>query len=173
MGFNDQFALPIILSRMSEMGSKADITPRSASCLLYLRKQTSIRATDMSALCPQRTSAACSTPMLNHGLAGGSKRFTNGVWRSAPRGYDQKMTSQNVHANAKRLVKALIDRANLDAPDGRINQVAAQTGLKENEIGPAIKYAKAQGWFQPTKIGNLKRGGWLSVTPAGKAAVES
>jgi hypothetical protein len=104
---------------------------------------------------------------------GECKRFANGLWRSAPRGYDQKMTSQNVHANAKRLVKALIDRANLDAPDGRINQVAAQTGLKENEIGPAIKYAKAQGWFQPTKIGNLKRGGWLSVTPAGKAAVES
>jgi hypothetical protein len=107
------------------------------------------------------------------GTVGECKRFANGLWRSAPRGYNQKMTSQNVHANAKRLVKALIDRANLDAPDGRINQVAAQTGLKENEIGPAIKYAKAQGWFQPTKIGNLKRGGWLSVTPAGKAAVES
>jgi hypothetical protein len=106
-------------------------------------------------------------------MVGECKRFANGLWRSAPSGYDQKMTSQNVHDNAKRLVKALIDRANLDAPDGRINQVAAQTGLKENEIGPAIKYAKAQGWFQPTKIGNLKRGGWLSVTPAGKAAVES
>jgi hypothetical protein len=104
---------------------------------------------------------------------GECKRFANGLWRSVPSGYDQKMTSQNVHANAKRLVKASIDRAKLDAPDGRINQVAAQTGLKENEIGPAIKYAKAQGWFQPTKIGNLKRGGWLSVTPAGKAAVES
>ena len=107
------------------------------------------------------------------GTVGECKRFANGLWRSAPSGYDQKMTSQNVHDNAKRLVKALMDRANLDAPDGRINQVAAQTGLKENEIGPAIKYAKAQGWFQPTKIGNLKRGGWLSVTPAGKAAVES
>ena len=61
------------------------------------------------------------------------------------------MTSQNVHDNAKQLVKALIDRANLDAPDGRINQVAAQTGLKENEIGPAIKYAKARGGFSLPK----------------------
>ena len=125
--------------------------------------------------------------MMDHGLASratetGSQHGNGGENASGlltdfgvrlRAGYDQKMTSQNVHANAKRLVKALIDRANLDAPDGRINQVAAQTGLKENEIGPAIKYAKAQGWFQPTKIGNLKRGGWLSVTPAGKAAVES
>ena len=62
-----------------------------------------------------------------HGNGGSCKR--NGLWRSAPSGYDQKMTSQNVHDNAKRLVKALIDRANLDAPDGRINQVEAQTGL--------------------------------------------
>jgi hypothetical protein len=48
-----------------------------------------------------------------HGNGGSCKR--NGLWRSAPSGYNQKMTSQNVHANAKRLVKALIDRANLDA----------------------------------------------------------
>jgi hypothetical protein len=147
-------------------------------CPLYRRKRTFLGCGTMSAKGRKRTSAACGPqePLKlarSTGTVGECKRFANGLWRSAPRGYDQKMTSQNVHANAKRLVKALIDRANLDAPDGRINQVAAQTGLKENEIGPAIKYAKAQGWFQPTKIGNLKRGGWLSVTPAGKAAVES
>ena len=81
------------------------------------------------------------------------------------------MIGRNVDANAKRLVKALIDRANSVAPVGRINQVAAQTGLKENEIGPAIKYAKAQGWFEASKMGHTKD--WLSVTPAGNAAVKS
>jgi hypothetical protein len=81
------------------------------------------------------------------------------------------MAGQNVRANAKILVKALIDRGNPVAPDNRINQVAAQTGLEENEIRPAIKYAKAQGWFEASKMGHTKD--WLSVTPAGKAAVES
>jgi hypothetical protein len=50
-----------------EMGQKR--TSRHVRFMLYLRKQTSIRATDMSALCQQRTSAACSTPMMDHGLA--------------------------------------------------------------------------------------------------------
>ena len=50
-----------------EMGQKR--TSRHVRFMLYLRKQTSIRATDMSALCQQRTSAPCSTPMMDHGLA--------------------------------------------------------------------------------------------------------
>jgi hypothetical protein len=81
------------------------------------------------------------------------------------------MASQNAPANAKRLLKALIDRGNPVAPVGRISQVAAQTGLDEGEIRPAIAYAKAQGWLEDAKFGHTK--GWLSVTPGGKAAVKS
>ena len=81
------------------------------------------------------------------------------------------MASQNAPANAKRLLKALIDRANPVAPEGRINQVAADTGLKEDEIRPAIKYAKAQGWLEDAKFGHTR--GWLSITPGGKAAAKS
>ena len=44
-------------------------------------------------------------------------------------------------------------------------------GLDEREIRPAIAYAKAQGWFEEAKFGHTK--GWLSITPSGKAAVES
>jgi|307.fasta_scaffold243857_1 hypothetical protein len=91
--------------------------------------------------------------------------------RQGPRGYDEKMASQNAPANAKRLLKALIDRGNPVAPDGRISQVAAQTGLDEGEIRPAIAYAKAEGWLEDAKFGHTK--GWLSITPSGKAAVES
>ena len=79
------------------------------------------------------------------------------------------MASQDAPSNAKRLLKALIDRANPVAPEGRISQVAAAAGLKEGEIGPAIKYAKAQGWLEYAKFGHTK--GWLSITPGGKAAV--
>jgi 2-hydroxychromene-2-carboxylate isomerase len=81
------------------------------------------------------------------------------------------MARQNAPANAKRLLKALIDRGNTIAPDGRISQVAAQTGIDEREIRPAIAYAKAQGWFEVAEFGHTK--GWLSITPSGKAAVES
>jgi len=81
------------------------------------------------------------------------------------------MAIQNAPANAKRLLKALIDRANSIAPEGRVNQVAADTGLKEGEIRPAIKYAKAQGWLEEAKFGHTR--GWLSVTPSGKAAANS
>jgi 2-hydroxychromene-2-carboxylate isomerase len=81
------------------------------------------------------------------------------------------MPSQNAAANAKRLLKALIDRANPVAPDGRVSQVARDAGLDEGEIRPAIKYAKAQGWLEEAKFGHTR--GWLSITPAGKAAVES
>ena len=82
-----------------------------------------------------------------------------------------QMASQNAPANAKRLLKALIDRGNPVAPDGRIRQVAAQTGLDEGEIRPAIAYAKAQGWLEDAKFGHTK--GWLSITPSGKAALKS
>jgi len=81
------------------------------------------------------------------------------------------MASQNAPANAKRLLEALIDRANAVAPEGRVNQVAADAGLKEGEIPPAIKYAKAQGWLEEAKFGHTK--GWLSITPSGKAAAKS
>ena len=64
-----------------------------------------------------------------------------------------------------------MDRGNPVAPEGRINQVAAQTGLGEGEIRPAIAYAKAQGWLDHAKFGHTK--GWLSITPSGKAAVKS
>ena len=80
------------------------------------------------------------------------------------------MASQNAPANAKRLLKALIDRGNPIAPSGRISQVATQTGLAEREIRPAIAYAKAQGWLEEAKFGHTR--GWLSITPAGRAAVE-
>jgi hypothetical protein len=82
------------------------------------------------------------------------------------------MASQNAPANAKRLLKALIDRGNPVAPNEKISQVAAQMGLDEYEIRRAIKYAKAQGWFEVTKMGGSIKD-WLSITPAGKAAVES
>ena len=81
------------------------------------------------------------------------------------------MARENASANAKRLLKALIDRGNPVAPEGRISQVAAQTGLNEREIRPAIAYAKAQGWLKEAEFGHTK--GWLSITPDGRAAVES
>ena len=81
------------------------------------------------------------------------------------------MASQNAPVNAKQLLKALIDRANPVAPEGRINQVAADTGLKKDEIRAAIKYAKALGWLEDAKFGHTR--GWLSITPGGKAAAKS
>ncbi len=81
------------------------------------------------------------------------------------------MASQNAAANAKRILKALIDRENPIAPEGRIIQVAAAAGLKEGEIRTAIKYAKAQGWLEDAKFGHTR--GWLSITSRGKAATEA
>ena len=81
------------------------------------------------------------------------------------------MASQNTPADAKRLLKALIDRGNPIAPENRITQVAADMGLKEGEIRTALKYAKAQGWLEDAKFGHTK--GWLSITAGGKAAAES
>ena len=82
------------------------------------------------------------------------------------------MASQNTAANAKRLLQALIDRGNPVAPENRVTQVvAADMGLNESEIRAAIKYATAQGWLESAKFGHTK--GWLSITPAGKAAAES
>jgi 2-hydroxychromene-2-carboxylate isomerase len=81
------------------------------------------------------------------------------------------MVRQNAPANAKRLLRALIDRGNPVAPENRITQVAASMGLNDAEIRPAIKYAKAQGWLEDAKFGHTK--GWLSITAGGKAAAES
>jgi hypothetical protein len=44
-------------------------------------------------------------------------------------------------------------------------------GLSEREIRTAIKYAKAQGWLGVAQFGHTR--GWLSITPAGKAAAKS
>jgi hypothetical protein len=82
--------------------------------------------------------------------------------RQSRRHYND-VASQNAPANAKRL------RGNPVAPDSRISQVVADTGLDEREIRPAIAYAK--GWLEDAKFGHTK--GWLSITPGGKAAVES
>jgi DNA-binding transcriptional regulator PaaX len=81
------------------------------------------------------------------------------------------MASQNAPANAERLLRALIDRGNPVAPEGRITQVAAYMGLNEQEVRAAIKYARAQGWLEEAKFGHTK--GWLSITPLGKAAAKS
>jgi len=81
------------------------------------------------------------------------------------------MASKDAPVNAKRLLKALIDRGNPVAPDNRINQIAVDMGLDEGEIRPAIRYAKSQGWLEEAKFGHTR--GWLSITPVGKAAVES
>ena len=80
------------------------------------------------------------------------------------------MASQNTPADAKRLLKALIDRGNPVAPENRINLVAAEMGLNESETRTAIKYARAQGWLENAKFGHTK--GWLSITPGGRAVAE-
>jgi DNA-binding transcriptional regulator PaaX len=81
------------------------------------------------------------------------------------------MASQNVPANAKQLLEALIYRGNPVAPENRVSQVAAGIGLSEDEIRTAVKYAKAQGWLEVAQFGHTR--GWLSITPAGKAAAQS
>jgi hypothetical protein len=81
------------------------------------------------------------------------------------------MASQNTPENAKRLLEALIDRRNPVAPETRVSQVAADMGLTAGEIRIAIKYAKAQGWLAVAQSGHTS--GWLSITPAGKAAAQS
>ena len=81
------------------------------------------------------------------------------------------MASHDAPANAKRLLSALIDRANPVAPEGRVTQVAASMGLSEHETRAAIKYAKAQGWLEDAKFGHTR--GWLSITPGGKAAAKT
>jgi hypothetical protein len=81
------------------------------------------------------------------------------------------MASKDAPANAKRLLKALIGRGTPVAPDNRINLVAADVGLDDGEIRPAIRYAKSQGWLEEAKFGHTR--GWLSITPGGKAAAES
>jgi DNA-binding transcriptional regulator PaaX len=80
------------------------------------------------------------------------------------------MTGRNTPADAKRLLKALLDRGNPTAPENRITQVAAGMGLKEGETRAALKYAKAQGWLEDAKFGHTR--GWFSITPAGRAAAE-
>jgi DNA-binding transcriptional regulator PaaX len=80
------------------------------------------------------------------------------------------MASQNTAADAKRLLKALLARGNPTAPENRITQVAAGMGFNEGETRTALKYAKTQGWLENAKFGHTR--GWLSITPAGRAAAE-
>jgi hypothetical protein len=80
------------------------------------------------------------------------------------------MASRNTPADAKRLLKALLDRGNPTAPENRITQVAAGMGLNEGETRTVLKYAKAQGLLENAKFGHTR--GWLSITPAGRAAAE-
>jgi 2-hydroxychromene-2-carboxylate isomerase len=82
------------------------------------------------------------------------------------------LTMGDAPANTKRLLKALIDREVHVAPAEKISQVAAQIGLDEGKIRRAIACAKAQGWFEVTKMGGSIKD-WLSITPSGKAAVKS
>jgi hypothetical protein len=83
------------------------------------------------------------------------------------------MPSLNAPANAKLLLKALIDREHFDvSPDGKY-EAAAEVGIQEDEVRPAIEYCKAMEWLEVTKMGGDIKPGWLSVTAAGKAAVKS
>jgi hypothetical protein len=72
-----------------------------------------------------------------------------------PRGYNEKMTSQNAPANAKRLFKALVARgANLDEPmtDDRITDVAVQIGLEGDEFDSVLDYAGERGWLEDAEM---------------------
>ena len=80
------------------------------------------------------------------------------------------MASHNTPADAKRLLKALLDRGNPTAPENRITQVGAGIGIKEGDTRTALKYAKAHGWLEDAKFGHTR--GWLSITSAGRAAAE-
>jgi hypothetical protein len=77
------------------------------------------------------------------------------------------MASENTPDTAKRLVKALLDKENLNVPLGRIEELAAEIGLPKREVFAAIEYCKAEGWLEPTKMGGAIKWGWLSVTPSG------
>jgi DNA-binding transcriptional regulator PaaX len=81
------------------------------------------------------------------------------------------MASQNTATDAKRLLKALIDRGNLIAPENRITQVAVGMGFNESQSRSALKFAKAEGWLEIAQFGHTK--GWFSITPSGRAAAES
>jgi 2-hydroxychromene-2-carboxylate isomerase len=84
------------------------------------------------------------------------------------------MISQNALANATLLFKALAAReANLDEPipNIRITSVAVQIGLDGDELDSAIDYAADEGWFEDAEVGDSAN--WVSLTPAGVAAVKS
>ena len=88
--------------------------------------------------------------------------------------YNEQMTSQNAHANAKLLFKALAAReANLDEPipDDRIMDVAVQIGLEGDEFDSALDYAADQGWFEDAEVDD--DASWVSLTPVGMAAAKA
>jgi hypothetical protein len=83
--------------------------------------------------------------------------------------HNEKMTGQNDHANAIKLLKALVARgANSKEPmaNAWITHVALEIGLAGDELHSAVAYAVTQNWF---KDSNMR----TSLTPAGEGAGES
>jgi hypothetical protein len=96
------------------------------------------------------------------------------LWRSNPRGYNGEMTSENDHANAIRLLKALVARgASSKEPMAHawITHVALEVGLAGDEFDSALDYAADQGWFDDAEV--TDNASWVSLTPAGEGAGES
>ena len=84
------------------------------------------------------------------------------------------MTSQNDHANAIRLLKALVARgANSKEPmaNAWITQIALEIGLQGDEFDSALDYAVDQGWFDDADVAD--DASWVSLTPAGEGAEET
>jgi 2-hydroxychromene-2-carboxylate isomerase len=81
------------------------------------------------------------------------------------------MSDQSDHANAIRLLKALIARgANFKEPiaDAYIAQIALEIGLGGDELNSALAYAGSQKWTEDSKMT-----GRTSLTRAGEGAAES
>jgi hypothetical protein len=96
---------------------------------------------------------------LRSGLSSIRPRMMRGeepfVASGLPAGYNDKMTSQNDHAHALRLLKALVTRgANSREPMAItwIKQVALEIGLEGDKLDSALDYAVDQGWFDDAEV---------------------
>jgi 2-hydroxychromene-2-carboxylate isomerase len=81
------------------------------------------------------------------------------------------MTGQNDHANAIRLLRALVARgANSKEPmaNAWITQVALEIGLDGDELNSALAYALTQNWLEDSNMT-----GRTLLTPAGEGAEET
>jgi 2-hydroxychromene-2-carboxylate isomerase len=88
-----------------------------------------------------------------------------------PAGYNDKMIGQNDHANAIRLLRALVARgANSKEPmaNAWITQVALEIGLDGDELNSALAYALTQNWLEDSNMT-----GRTLLTPAGEGAEET